>query len=294
MRVTLIHNATAGNADQGAETLVELLREHGHSVHYRSSKDPTLAQALTWPADLIAAAGGDGTVSKVLKQLPEDAPPVAILPLGTANNIAMSLGIRGACEDLVPGWTEGRVGRFDIGSVESSDGTRSVVEGIGIGAFAAAMRTLDDISGPTETQLETALKTITKAMKRKKPRSIEIEVDGKSAVLDVLFAEITNISRIGPKINLVPWAEPGDGKIEVVYALEEQREAMVEWLTHADWGIRPPVECLRGEQVTILRAHKRLRVDDDLDVSISALPLTLEMGRTHARMLLPQLAGPDA
>lgn len=291
MRVTLIHNSGAGDGVSDPHELIDLLRERGHSVHYRSSKDPALAQALTWPADLIVTAGGDGTVSKVLKQLSADAPPVGILPLGTANNIAVSLGICGAHDALIEGWENAKVGHIDIGTVDSADGIRSVVEGIGIGAFAAAMRKLDDITGPPEEQIARARTAIVRAMETKKPRTVELDVDGRRAALDVIFAEITNISRIGPKINLAPWAEPNDGKAEVVYATEEKREALVNWLKEGDWGVRPPVECLSGREITVLTAHKRLRVDDDLDVPIAALPLTLDMSGRRATILLPR--GPN-
>ena len=148
MRITLIHNPNAGEGATDAESLIEAIRAAGHSVHYRNSKDPALEQALRWPADLIVAAGGDGAVSRVLKQLPEDAPPLTILPLGTANNIAASLGIEGPRERLIAGWDGSPTRRMDIGMVYSADGERLVVEGIGIGAVAAAMRKLDDISGP--------------------------------------------------------------------------------------------------------------------------------------------------
>lgn len=46
--------------------------------------------------DVIVAAGGDGTVSTAARAVAGRDIPVAILPLGTANNIARSLGIEGS------------------------------------------------------------------------------------------------------------------------------------------------------------------------------------------------------
>lgn len=287
LRITLIHNPTAGEGEPSADTLMDMLRAEGHSIHYRHSKDPALEQALKWPADLIVAAGGDGAVSRVLKQLPEDAPPLAILPLGTANNIARSLGIEGAHDALIAGWPGAEAGVLDVGRVSSMDGTRLVVEGIGIGAFAAAMRKLDDISGPRSKQIAQARRAIAKAVAKKKPRPVEIEVDGRGARLDVILAEITNIRRIGPGIDLVPGADAGDGQAELAYLLPGQRDAMVRWLEAEDWSEPPPLECVRGREITVLRAHKRLRVDDDLDVAVASLPLTLDMGHRKVSILRP-------
>ncbi len=132
-----------------------------------------------------------------------------------------------------------------------------------------------------------ARKGIRKAVDRKKPRTLDIEVDSRHARLDVILAEITNIRRIGPGIDLVPEADAGDGKAELVYLLPERRDEMVDWLKTEDWRAPPPLECLRGREITILRAHKRLRVDDDLDVAVASLPLTLDMGHRKVGILLP-------
>jgi diacylglycerol kinase family enzyme len=41
-------------------------------------------------------------VARVIAHARSDGPPIAILPLGTANNIANSLGIDGPLDDLLP------------------------------------------------------------------------------------------------------------------------------------------------------------------------------------------------
>jgi diacylglycerol kinase family enzyme len=41
----------------------------------------------------VIVAGGDGTISSVLRALPENAPPVAVYPLGTGNDLARELGM---------------------------------------------------------------------------------------------------------------------------------------------------------------------------------------------------------
>jgi diacylglycerol kinase (ATP) len=70
VRVTLIHNPGAGKQGRnGAGRLVALLSEAGHAVRYQSSKDDGWEQTLEEPADLVAVAGGDGTVSRVARRL---------------------------------------------------------------------------------------------------------------------------------------------------------------------------------------------------------------------------------
>jgi diacylglycerol kinase (ATP) len=55
-------------------------------VRYVSVKQDDIEQALDKKTDLIVIAGGDGTITEVTTKLPDRSIPVAVLPLGTANN----------------------------------------------------------------------------------------------------------------------------------------------------------------------------------------------------------------
>jgi len=69
VRVLLLHNPTAGNDRMPKEDLVNLLSRAGCEVDYLPSDDPGLGERLSDPVDLVAIAGGDGTVAKVLTQM---------------------------------------------------------------------------------------------------------------------------------------------------------------------------------------------------------------------------------
>ena len=55
-------------------------------------------------ADLIVAVGGDGTVASVAREVAGHDVPLAVLPVGTANNIAFSLGCDGPLDELIDHW----------------------------------------------------------------------------------------------------------------------------------------------------------------------------------------------
>src|SRR5262249_5346147 len=94
VEVTLIHNPDAGDGEKpAADELVALVRGAGHEVLYQSVKERNWHTILEKPADVVAAAGGDGTVGKVVRRLVGRHIPVAVLPTGTANNISRALGL---------------------------------------------------------------------------------------------------------------------------------------------------------------------------------------------------------
>lgn len=68
MRVTLYHNPKAGKDEHEGSDLVEQLTRKGHevSLHSPSEKLTELDRSKT---NLVVAAGGDGTVAKVARQL---------------------------------------------------------------------------------------------------------------------------------------------------------------------------------------------------------------------------------
>src|SRR5688572_23259970 len=93
-RATLIHNSKAGDKRHDRATLVELLEHAGYTVAYFAVKECDLAEVLGHPAEIVVSAGGDGTAARIAAHASSSGPPIAILPLGTANNIAHSLGVR--------------------------------------------------------------------------------------------------------------------------------------------------------------------------------------------------------
>src|SRR5258706_10465064 len=92
VRVTLIHNPKAGRGKASPGALKKLLRDAGHKLSYHSCKERGWKEALMEPTDLVVVAGGDGTVGRVARRLTGRGIPIALLPSGTANNIARTLG----------------------------------------------------------------------------------------------------------------------------------------------------------------------------------------------------------
>ncbi|PWC78155.1 diacylglycerol kinase family protein [Azospirillum sp. TSH64] len=103
-RVLVIHNPVAGGrrALRLYATIEELAQRHGANVTVWATSKPGDAEAMAAAVksgryDVIAVAGGDGTISEAINGLAACAAPVGIplgiIPLGTANVLAHELGL---------------------------------------------------------------------------------------------------------------------------------------------------------------------------------------------------------
>ena len=133
MHVTLVHNPTAGEGSPGRDELCALLRAAGHEPYYVSSKKKKeLRRALQDAEDLVLVAGGDGTVEEVARRLAGRSVSMAILPFGTSNNIATTLGVSGSAGEIIAGLSEATASRLDLGTVRAPWAKRVFVESAGV------------------------------------------------------------------------------------------------------------------------------------------------------------------
>src|SRR5262249_10873083 len=153
MRVTLIHNSEAGDGTRpGRGHLEALITQAGHEIRYQSVQEEGWSKALKSKTDLIAVAGGDGTVGQVARCTIGRRVPIAVLPMGTANNVSRTLGIAdNPIQSLIASWGDGRLLPFDAGIACGPWGERYFVEALGVGLFPRsipqieASATLDQI-----------------------------------------------------------------------------------------------------------------------------------------------------
>ena len=131
-KVMFLHNPTAGASHPNAETLLKGIRKAiGVRPSYFSIKNADWKDALSKRWDAVILAGGDGTVGKSVRWLRDRKTPIAILPLGTANNIARSLGIEGDLESLLSKLPTASARSLDVGRATGPWGKRMFLEALG-------------------------------------------------------------------------------------------------------------------------------------------------------------------
>ena len=276
MRVTLIHNPGAGRQENDAKALMKLLRRAGHKPRYQSSKEEGWDRVLDKRADLVVVAGGDGTVAAVARRMVRRGVPVAVLPSGTANNVARSLGLLNKpFEELVRGWRDARRVPLDVGLASGPWGERYFIEGIGAGLFAGLLVRSEQNKGKKEKDnktkgpakvVDSALRRLTELAETAEPVEIAAQLDGVDISGNYLLFEAVNLPYIGPNLYIAPDTRAGDGKLEVVLVPESQRSRLVKYLDHWHENRERPslLPSRRGKHLQIEWTGFALHIDDRL------------------------------
>lgn len=261
MRALVVHNPKAGKGSLSADDLLTELRSAGLSLSYCSSNEKAFPDCLREPVDLLIAAGGDGTVAKLIRHIPYRSVPIGILPLGTANNIARSLGIAGAPQELAASWSLDCTRRLDIGVARGKWGHCDFVEAVGVGSLTEATQQVDAASVESKDPMRHGRATLAKQLADARPTEVQLTLDGREVAGDFLLVEVLNIKSVGPGLRLAPAADPGDGLLDIAYLEIDRREEMIEWLRAPDHK-SPPLTVERSMEVAVAWSATPLRVDD--------------------------------
>lgn len=289
MHVVLLHNEKAGDEDWSRKDLLKHVRAAGFRVEYHDMKEALRRPRALDKADFVIAAGGDGTIRKVALALLGRGPALAPLPLGTANNIARSLGLTQKPAKIVAGWRKPRRRRFDIGIARGPWGERRFIEGLGLGLISrtmAVLKAIDDVSVHAWKRARHKLHRdacVAAALAHELPAlPAELAIDSRDRSDEFLLLEILNIRRAGPAIELAARAGHADGQLEVVTVTANQRRRLMDALKQRLAG-KPP------RALTTRSAHAvrfapavscELRIDDET-VRLAAgenVDVTLERG----------------
>jgi diacylglycerol kinase family enzyme len=267
VNVWILCNEDAGRS-LSAEALRHLVQEAGHSLVGVAKTYDDVRRLPAGSFDLVVAAGGDGTVARAAGIALNTSAALAILPLGTANNIARSLGIERPAQELISSWASARRVPFDLGSARAESNEWLVVEGIGGGLVPAGIaraerdqRTRRDM--PPAAEVAAAVGTFRDALVDLKPCGWSLVIDDRRIADEFLLVEVLNIPSIGPNLVFGP-ASPSDGYLDVVMARERGRAALLDYLERRAEGEHTHLSlpCYRSRHITIERCLE-LHIDDE-------------------------------
>jgi diacylglycerol kinase family enzyme len=269
MRALLVHNPTAGTKGHDKGSIVDALQLADIKVDYVSSKDDDLKRALKQACNVVIAAGGDGTIDYVFTHLADRSIPIGILPLGSANNIARSLGIAGTPAELAEQWRAGHVRSFRLVEVTYGRAKRQLcTEGFGVGLMAALIKRRKGKKADGADGVRRGRRALIALVSDAEPLDLEIKIDGKTCKSDLISVDVLNIPFTGPALPLAPNADPGDTLLEVIGLESDKRDELIEWIKSPQQAA-PPASTRRGEQIEIRWRDADSRLDDEVAKSKS-------------------------
>jgi diacylglycerol kinase (ATP) len=264
----VITNADAGTADdESLHTALEILRGQA-SVEVQTTSQPGELDGVLQRAGSrrIIVAGGDGSLHAVIAALYRrhelDHAVVGLLPMGTGNDFARSLGIPLDPEEAALVIASGEVHPMDLIVDELGE---VVVNNVHVGAGAAASRRGAGIKkklgaiGIGKVNLGRLGYPIGAVLSALDEPSVHVHVDVDGQVVTdvdrpVLQVSIGNGAHVGGGTPLTPEADPADGEVDVMISHAVGPTAKLGYALHLRRGEhhrRHDVQYLRGSQVTI-------------------------------------------
>lgn len=212
MRVLAVVNHTAGDDRDAGARVLGMLRARRPAIDLREASDERRVDDVIRRArdvDAFVLGGGDGTLSLALPALLERGLPLGVLPLGTANDFARSIGVddsERACDAIAAGRTR----TVDVGTA----GGVSFLNAAAIGVPAAAARELTASLKRQFGMLATAAAAPGIA-RRTQAFDLNLRVDGATLERPHTIAALVTVGRFVGGVP-VEYSDLDDGKLHVL------------------------------------------------------------------------------
>jgi diacylglycerol kinase family enzyme len=167
---------------------------------------------------------------------------LAVLPTGSANNIARTLGLMEYdVAALVASWQAGIHRRFGLSRITASQGEALFVEAAGGGFFSDILHRADAIKTTPDrpAKLLRGLQLLEATLAVAPVRRWNLRVDGTEASGEHIAVELMRIREIGPHLALAADADPSTDQFQVVTIRPEDREQLAAWRRTQSEGAPP-------------------------------------------------------
>ncbi len=288
-RIDIIVNPAAGSRNGGLfDAVVRQLHDKGAFVRCFDTEGPGHATELAARcaqeayADVIVAAGGDGTINEVACGLLGHPTPLGVLPLGTANVLAIELGQKLQARSVADTLLCGEAKLVGTGLVNGDTFLLMVGAGFDgevVSAIKPAMKRRFGKFAFVWEGLKTWL--------RGSEQPISVVLDGDH--LDAAWVVVTNARHYAGPFVLAPTADIAEPHLLAFIFQKRSRLAFAGYFLGVALG---RVACMPGVRVSQfdqldLSSVVPVPVEVDGD-AYQNLPLTVRQGTQFLRLVVPQ------
>ena len=192
----------------------DILDERGVEYVYRETVRPgdgtVMGAELAETCDTVVAGGGDGTVFEVLNGIFGKGVTLMVLPFGSGNDAATSIGVNGMTdEELVDVLMEGKTRKMDC--IRTNGEELSIVHSC-VGIVSNIIRDFKDPANARKSYMSTMLTSI----RQSRPRRYHIRTSETDREFFADFVSAQNIITSGGGMVVCPEAVDDDMKFDLV------------------------------------------------------------------------------
>ncbi len=239
------------------------------------------AQAAAEGLDVVAIAGGDGSVNEAATGLLDSPTALAILPLGSGNGLARHLGYTPWVESVLHVINACHIVNVDIGRI--NDKYFFSLIGIGFDAFVAKIFDRESTRGLATYALASA-----SGLFRFKTFEFELESQEKKLSGKAFMINVCNANQYGYNFRIAPGAALQDGRFDVVLTREFPKwkaPKLIYDLSREKHLASRYVDTFQASALRIFTPERMyLQVDGETQIKSREFDIRLETGRL--RMLV--------
>ncbi|MGI8725346.1 MAG: YegS/Rv2252/BmrU family lipid kinase [Methyloceanibacter sp.] len=288
----ILVNPGASRAEAALRELETLLRDHRNTRVIKTSSADHLAQAIMQhgPSSArIVIGGGDGTISCALPQLLALGKPVAVLPLGTANDFAKTIGVGIDLAEAAQVAIEGVEHRIDVGVINGRPFLNVASIGLPV-----------DVAEAQSSQLKRRLRifsygaSLRQAVHGAQPFTIDVQIDDRPSLSGLAYQVSVGNGRFhGGGLTVSDHASIDDGLLDVYIVRPGRYWQLFAALAYMRFGLGPKPEVLErhtASRVT-LRTRKPRAVNVDGEIC-AGTPAEFSLEREALTVVVPRTLPP--
>jgi diacylglycerol kinase (ATP) len=287
LRVLVIVNPGASRAEAALPALSSWFAERCAATivvaNSKKERRRTL-KAQGKEADLIVIGGGDGTISRALPQLLKLKKPFAVLPLGTANDFARTIGLPEDPLQAADVALNGRKHRIDVGFV--NDHPFLNVASIGLASNVAALQSKEL---KRKWGVGAYAIALMRAVRNLKPFAVQLELDGELGWSGSVYqVSVGNGRHHGGGLTVAEDATIDDGKFDLYLVYPGRLWQLMASLGHLKFGAPKPDVLQRLTAVSVTLSTNKSRVIDADGVRASETPARFELRPKSLKVIVPR------
>ena len=283
-------SALAGNEGEGEQyeaSIVTSLQKQGIEAEVRHTTPEDAGsglarQATEEGADIVIAAGGDGTIHAVAAGLIGTKGTLGIIPVGTMNNIARSLAIPEDIDEACKIIAQGKTRPIDVGKIND----QVFLEVAGVGLEAALFPAAEEIKSRGWKSTVRGIFAGLAKLFAFQPTRFRIAFDERrSRSYNAIQVSICNTPYYGAHLSFAPDAVMDDGLLDV---LIYKNFSKIEYLRHAfsiSQGRREFVPKIKQRKAKSLRIYTEMPIEmhaDGVSQGVTPANITVVPGALKA------------